>query len=304
MWVLVSLGMGAVSAWADIYIGTSLSGNAISPTDLTVTGNTIIGDSASDTFTVNASTVVVPATTPSVLFATSTALTATPILSMDGVNGRVSVGDGVAPTYTLVVGGASGTLHVGNLAGAGSPRIIFGNSNAYIGVDGTTSKIQFGELGVGGTDKISIGIASGANLNITGGPVAIGTNTTVGTLTVNNTGTIPLQSWWVNNSTVAYVDSTGANVLYQTASTPTAVASQCSIWASSWGATAEMVVQDGAGNATKISPHNPETGKWEFFSCNSLTNHCYQVPDMEKLISTVERLSGEKLHREWAYKDQ
>lgn len=68
---------------------------------------------------------------------------------------------------------------------------------------------------------------------------------------------------------------------------------------STGAASAEMWVMDGAGNATQISPHNPETGRWRFLSCNDKTGRCYEVPDMERLINVVEKLSGETLHREW-----
>jgi hypothetical protein len=61
------------------------------------------------------------------------------------------------------------------------------------------------------------------------------------------------------------------------------------------GAAAEMHVIDGAGNDTKISPH--ADGRWVYDSTNALTGR-HIVVDMERLVSVVEKLSGEKLMTE------
>jgi len=75
--------------------------------------------------------------------------------------------------------------------------------------------------------------------------------------------------------------------------TPTINASIGYIWAFNEGDSAEVKVMDGAGNATKISPHNPLTGEWVFYSENVNTGRRVQV-NMEQLIYAVEELTGKK----------
>ncbi len=55
-----------------------------------------------------------------------------------------------------------------------------------------------------------------------------------------------------------------------------------------------MFAVDEAGNATQISPHNPETGEWRYYSKNLKTGVTKEV-NMEKLVRLVEELSGEQL---------
>lgn len=57
--------------------------------------------------------------------------------------------------------------------------------------------------------------------------------------------------------------------------------------------TGELYAKDQAGNVTQISPHDPETGEWIFYSKNVKTGRVVRV-DMEKLVKAVEKLTGEK----------
>jgi|APSaa5957512535_1039671.scaffolds.fasta_scaffold02299_1 hypothetical protein len=54
---------------------------------------------------------------------------------------------------------------------------------------------------------------------------------------------------------------------------------------------AEVHVMDGAGNVTKISPHN-NTGEWEYYSRNVNTGKVMRV-NMERMIRKLEELTGE-----------
>ena len=54
---------------------------------------------------------------------------------------------------------------------------------------------------------------------------------------------------------------------------------------------AEVHVKDGAGNVTKISPHNNE-GEWEYYSVNKRTGKTVRV-NMERMIRKLEELTGE-----------
>ncbi len=55
----------------------------------------------------------------------------------------------------------------------------------------------------------------------------------------------------------------------------------------------ELFAKDGTGNVTQISPHDPETGEWIFYSKNVKTGKVVRV-DMEKLVKAVEKITGEK----------
>ncbi len=54
-----------------------------------------------------------------------------------------------------------------------------------------------------------------------------------------------------------------------------------------------LYAQDSAFNKTILSPHDPETGEWVYYSKNLKTGKVVQV-NMEKLVKAVERLTGEK----------
>lgn len=54
----------------------------------------------------------------------------------------------------------------------------------------------------------------------------------------------------------------------------------------------ELFAKDGASNVTQISPHDPETGEWIYYSKNVKTGRVVRV-DMERLVKAVEKLTGE-----------
>lgn len=66
------------------------------------------------------------------------------------------------------------------------------------------------------------------------------------------------------------------------------------IYAQDVSSSAELYALDEAGNSTRISPHDPVTGEWVFYSENIHTGRRVQV-NMEKLVRVVEEMSGQKL---------
>ena len=62
--------------------------------------------------------------------------------------------------------------------------------------------------------------------------------------------------------------------------------------ASIYSSAGELWVKDGLGNTTQISPHDPETGEWIFYSKNVKTGRVVRI-NMEKLVKAVESLTGE-----------
>ncbi len=72
------------------------------------------------------------------------------------------------------------------------------------------------------------------------------------------------------------------------------VASQVSLYSSS----GELYVLDAAGNATLLSPHDPVTGEWVFYSKNTATGRILRV-NMERLVRRLEKLTGERFIEEF-----
>lgn len=78
--------------------------------------------------------------------------------------------------------------------------------------------------------------------------------------------------------------------LGEVGSAPSTATDHGFVYAKDDSGTAEVYVKDGAGNETKISPHN-QSGEWEYFSRNTATGKVVRV-NMEALIREVENLSG------------
>ena len=74
------------------------------------------------------------------------------------------------------------------------------------------------------------------------------------------------------------------------ASDPGGTSGYAKIYAKDESSSAEMFVQDEAGNVTKISPHNEE-GEWEYYSRNTKTGKTVRV-NMEEMIRDIEKLTG------------
>ena len=53
----------------------------------------------------------------------------------------------------------------------------------------------------------------------------------------------------------------------------------------------EAHVMDEAGNETLLSPHDPTTGEWIFYSRHSVTGRVLRV-DMERLVKRLEEHFG------------
>jgi len=67
------------------------------------------------------------------------------------------------------------------------------------------------------------------------------------------------------------------------------VANQSSLYSAS----GELYAFDSGGNATQISPHDPVTGEWIFYSKNTRTGRVVRV-DMERMVKAIEKLTGEQ----------
>jgi hypothetical protein len=85
-------------------------------------------------------------------------------------------------------------------------------------------------------------------------------------------------------------------------SNPPSKSGYAAIYAKDTSGTAEMWVMDGAGVATQISPHDPDTGEWIFYSENLRTGQKIRI-DMEQAVRAVEELTGETFIEETTTRD-
>ena len=110
----------------------------------------------------------------------------------------------------------------------------------------------------------------------------------------------PTSNVWNN----VFANGTTVNVvsLPISASDPALVANSGKLYSKDVSGSAEVFVQDEAGNVTQISPHN-EDGDWEYFSKNTKTGRVLKI-NMEKMIRRLEEITGESFIQEWNDNDR
>ena len=158
--------------------------------------------------------------------------------------------------------------------------------------------VQFGLFTASGTDLLiqsgstTMLTGSGANANFAGNVTVPGTISN-SALTISSNNILGIRS---NEDIILDPNGTG-NVVVQSAirlpmqaGDPTTDSSSGYIY-SKLDTNAEVHVKDGAGNVTKISPHN-DAGEWEYYSVNKHTGKTVRV-NMERMIRKLEELTGE-----------
>ncbi len=201
----------------------------------------------------------------------------------------------------------TGTQYTVNLTGSGSAlrseaqfnTIVFNSPNNYTfneGISGNISGITTGGLDTG--TRTSPVLASYKGLANFGN----------GTATYNITN---MTHFYAENfARLGAPAGTQSNVSGMQIDKQTMGVNRMGIWLNGDGAGADIVfgpskeariylssgrlyAQDSFGNQTILSPHDPETGEWVFYSKNIKTGKVVRV-DMEKLVKAVEKLTGEK----------
>ena len=151
--------------------------------------------------------------------------------------------------------------------------------------------------GTGSVGAIAFGDADDADIGIIGYDHSANTMTFTTkaneTMRLDNGGNVLIGatvSPTANGGRVLVFGDNGAN--------PTPGTATAAMFAKTVSTVVEMFAVDSAGNASQISPHDPETGEWIYYSKNIRTGVVKKV-NMEKLVALVEELSGEKLMQEW-----
>jgi|ETN02SMinimDraft_4_1059925.scaffolds.fasta_scaffold62798_2 hypothetical protein len=81
-------------------------------------------------------------------------------------------------------------------------------------------------------------------------------------------------------------------------SAPDASANTSFIYAKDVSSSSEVHVKDENGNETQISPHNPDTGEWEFYSKNIKTGRVVKIK-MEKMMKKLDTILGGGFYEEY-----
>jgi hypothetical protein len=197
-------------------------------------------------------------------------ISSTSTLHIDESNGRVGMNT-TSPQEQFHIHGNNATLRLGNGNSTGEHSVKLelseqsnadGNMNYgfSLGYDGSTNDFEIRKYA-----------------NSTVGSTQMSIDRTTGIMTMTN----PI----------------GLTVV---ASNPSTVGNIAHIYAKDVSTSAEVFVQDEAGNVTQISPHNTE-GEWQYFSKNVKTGKVVRV-NMEKMIRKLEEITGESFIEEWVEK--
>ena len=187
----------------------------------------------------------------------------------------------------------------GYFAHAGAWVKLANNSTSQ-GAIATAGNTGSGSIGVGETLQ-ALGTTNEINVNAAGSALSfsladdisgIESISTTGLKIVDNN----IQGLYSNADVIILPNGTGNLVvqgairLPMQAGDPSTDSSSGYIY-SKLDTNAEVHVKDGAGNVTKISPHN-DAGEWEYYSVNKRTGKTIRV-NMERMIRKLEELTGE-----------
>uniref|UniRef100_A0A6M3IYC3 Uncharacterized protein n=1 Tax=viral metagenome TaxID=1070528 RepID=A0A6M3IYC3_9ZZZZ len=101
------------------------------------------------------------------------------------------------------------------------------------------------------------------------------------------------------NTFSAFSDGVGVVSIANASTPPTSGAANASmLYAADVSSSSELFAYDEAGNAAQLTPHDPETGEWYFYSFNTKSGR-HQRCDMEKLAKFIDKKFGTKFYEEW-----
>ena len=168
-----------------------------------------------------------------------------------------------------------------------SEVMVVANDDAYVSAGPVlstkgTDQLEFTASLTGNTVALKAASTSGASTTVNGYRVHLLRGTagaaTADTVLVSTT------------QTITGAKTFNAPIALTVGSDPATVSNTAHIYAKDESASAEVFVQDEAGNVTKISPHNAE-GEWEYYSRNTRTGKTVRI-NMEQMIRDLEQLTG------------
>lgn len=193
----------------------------------------------------------------------------------------------------------TGDLVVGNITATsstiGSIQLIDNNikssDSTQLSIQTPTSFTNAGAPGVtidGDITFEATGAITGPTVDIYGignGQVKIGnTGSSINPVKVGNANTaVSIEGALTVSSSVKMAVQAGD---------PSTAPNYAHVYAKDDASSAEVFVQDEAGNVTKLSLHN-QLGNWEYYSRNVKTGKVVRI-DMEEMIKDIEQLTGKK----------
>jgi len=170
-----------------------------------------------------------------------------------------------------------------------------GENLAILGGSGVSTVTTNDTLTISSSDTLALvtgrGSSTSTAVNFTGGVTA--SQLTVDSITINDNNITTNTT----NADLVFVPAGTGNVVVDSSirmttqlGDPTTDSSSGYVYVKN-DAGAEVHVMDGAGNVTKISPHN-DAGEWEYYSVNKRTGKTVRV-NMERMIRKLEELTGE-----------
>ena len=174
-------------------------------------------------------------------------------------------------------------------AASAAEVMVVSNDDAYIAVGPTistkgTDQLTFSATQSGTTVTVKAASTSGASTTVNGYRVHM----LRGSAGASTADTVLVST----TQTISGSKTFSSPIALTVGSDPSTATNNAHIYAKDESSSAEVFVQDEAGNVTKISPHN-EQGEWEYFSRNTKTGKTVRV-NMEEMIRDIEKLTGKK----------
>jgi len=210
---------------------------------------------------------------------------------------------------TRIYYGASGDLPVGGSDGdwyrsgqnlcalaAGNIGVGTGNPEYRLDIVGDRIRVRWSTQSTAETINIRTDGAAGV--------AEVDTENADLWLKSNSGGTVVLQGFGGNvgigvQDPFYTLEVAGPVMLEGIASVPATSAWTAGIFAWS-GGTTELWAMDGLGNTTQLSPHDPESGKWIFYSKNLASGRVLRV-EMEELIFDLAEMMSRRTGKQYIF---
>ena len=208
--------------------------------------------------------------------------------------GQTSTSSSATTMDTFSTDSANGAHYI--VVGNSSSESAASVSEVFVVSDGADAFVSTGpQVSTKGSSQLTFTAGlSGSTVTVSSASTS-GASTTVNAYRVNllrtSAGASTSEQVLVSTTqTITGAKTLSSPLALTVGSDPSTAANNAHIYAKDESSSAEVFVQDEAGNVTKISPHN-EQGEWEYFSRNTKTGKTVRV-NMEEMIRDIEKLTG------------